>query len=116
MRSRLEASFAAALDSSGFTWRYEPNCFADETGQYLPDFVMVNGNYLDYIEIKPPTADFASALRLMHTIRSSEPEANLYVATPTGTYPRQGWVIPARCVAVDEYDLCALCRAKKDTP
>ena len=40
MRSRLEATFAQHLDHSdcGRHWRYEPECFADETGQYLPDF------------------------------------------------------------------------------
>ena len=38
MRSRLEADYAAALDRSGTRWEYEPECFAGEEGQWLPDF------------------------------------------------------------------------------
>ena len=38
MRSRLEAGFAAWLDSKHFDWAYEPCAFASENGQYLPDF------------------------------------------------------------------------------
>jgi hypothetical protein len=38
MRSRLEAAYAQHLDADNYPWEYEPECFADETGQYLPDF------------------------------------------------------------------------------
>jgi hypothetical protein len=38
MRSRLEAGFAMWLDRCGVAWDYEPNCYANELGQYLPDF------------------------------------------------------------------------------
>lgn len=37
MRSRTEALYAASLHGIA-TWEYEPECFADEHGQYLPDF------------------------------------------------------------------------------
>lgn len=38
MRSRLEAGFAMWLDQMGWEWEYEPECFASELGQWLPDF------------------------------------------------------------------------------
>lgn len=60
MRSRLEASYAAWLDGCGFTWDYEPHVFADEKGQYLPDFRIKDFNLIGagpipnlYIEVKP---------------------------------------------------------------
>lgn len=95
MRSRLEASYAAWLDGNGWAWTYEPQCFADETGQYLPDFRL--DNYNAYHEVKPPTADTAEALRRMHIIRASEPGAYLWVVVPTGNYPNQGWAPAGKC-------------------
>ncbi len=57
MRSRLEADFAASMDRSGCTWKYEPKCFASEQGQWLPDFQVWNSADLDgrgvLIELKP---------------------------------------------------------------
>ena len=41
MRSRLEAGFAAWLDGRFIKWHYEPCAFADERGQYLPDFELL---------------------------------------------------------------------------
>jgi hypothetical protein len=38
MRSRLEADYAGCLDRAGSRWAYEPECFASESGQWLPDF------------------------------------------------------------------------------
>jgi hypothetical protein len=38
MRSRLEAAWAEQFDAFGWTWEYEPQAFASEQGQYLPDF------------------------------------------------------------------------------
>jgi hypothetical protein len=39
MKSRLEARAAQFLDSMpGVRWAYEPVAYADQTGQYLPDF------------------------------------------------------------------------------
>lgn len=40
MRSRLEADYAAWLDKVGWSWEYEPQCFASEDGQWLPDFAV----------------------------------------------------------------------------
>ena len=80
MRSRLEASYAAELDRRRLPWEYEPRCFANAQGQYLPDF-KVGGN--TYIEIKPPNANHPMALQRMHIILSSEPTARLQVATRT---------------------------------
>lgn len=62
MRSRLEAGFAAWLDRYKFTWQYEPQTFATERGQYLPDFHIDELTILAdtwpceldiYVEVKP---------------------------------------------------------------
>lgn len=42
MRSRLEARFAAWMDRNEWEWAYEPECFATEEGQYLPDFEILS--------------------------------------------------------------------------
>lgn len=98
MRSRLEASFAGWLDRNGFTWQYEPFCFADQRGQYLPDFCVFGvdptfGCDWDavepatwqgalYIEVKPPDFDEAKVRRQMQTIWSTNPSAHLLIASP----------------------------------
>jgi hypothetical protein len=61
MRSRLEADFARYLDALGNPWDYEPECFASDTGQWLPDFRTVlptdAGGYRNvYLELKPAAA------------------------------------------------------------
>lgn len=62
MRSRLEAGFAAWLDRQNLEWQYEPQTFATQRGQYLPDFFVSNLPILIgetvrwvpvYIELKP---------------------------------------------------------------
>lgn len=59
MRSRLEARYAAWLDARKYRWEYEPMCFANEHGQYLPDFVIHDVTFLTpklvdvYVEVKP---------------------------------------------------------------
>lgn len=59
MRSRLEAGFAAWLDRYHVAWEYEPQAFANEDGQYLPDFRLEDvyvagaGTFRAYVEIKP---------------------------------------------------------------
>lgn len=57
MRSRLEADYAAWLDRQGRQWEYEPECFADEHGQWLPDFRVAKLNEYygvpHLIEVKP---------------------------------------------------------------
>lgn len=78
MRSRLEASVAARLDREGAPWIYEPECFADESGQYLPDFrvEMPDGTPM-FVEAKPLTdlLDVGPILDQMEIIRSSIPGA-----------------------------------------
>lgn len=56
MRSRLEADFAAALDRHDQLWEYEPDCFAGDQGQWLPDFGCrrsVDDPLALFIEVKP---------------------------------------------------------------
>jgi hypothetical protein len=57
MRSRLEADYAGSLDRTGHKWEYEPECFADERGQWLADFRVDETNRPDggmhLIELKP---------------------------------------------------------------
>jgi hypothetical protein len=93
MRSRLEARVAAFLDQSAFHWRYEPDCFANERGQYLPDFSIddfpldlergANGPMTRcYVEVKPtsfaeranPTVDYLARLQV---VWDSEPDTHL---------------------------------------
>lgn len=93
MRSRLEAKAAAQFDAAGLTWQYEPWAFADETGQYLPDFLvdlsepgLLVPRHV-YVEVKPAPV-FRDAARLerirrrMEIIFSSEPESFLVIWSP----------------------------------
>lgn len=94
MRSRLEAGFAAWLDSERISWEYEPECFASEQGQYLPDFRLVDvpGDYGSngdrgpfYVEIKPAMAGaqvITDACRRMEVVWASHPNATLAVMGP----------------------------------
>lgn len=108
MRSRLEASFAAHLDSLDVTWAYEPRCYADETGQYLPDFQVTKDDLPPlFYEVKPPTADHGKALSRMHIIRASLPLASLLVVIPYGTPPYTRWQTTATCFA--PLNTCAFC-------
>lgn len=96
MRSRLEAKYAQELDKHQINWEYEPKCFADETGQYLPDFVLRGIQEDDpppwhrhgdatYIEIKPVlNADVVARVApLMERIFASEPFAELRILAPS---------------------------------
>ena len=76
MRSRLEARFAAFLDGGKEPWQYEPRAFADETGQYLPDFQLGDKTF---IEVKPTIDQAEAAMTAMERIWSSEPDATLMV-------------------------------------
>ena len=76
MRSRLEAHFAAFLDGGTEPWAYEPRAFADETGQYLPDFRLGDKTF---IEVKPTIAQAEEAMAAMERIWSSVPDATLMV-------------------------------------
>ena len=73
MRSRLEAGFAMWLDQMRWSWEYEPECFANEHGQWLPDFVITDipcvssAHWLRspvYVEVKPVTFTNAESVAL----------------------------------------------------
>jgi hypothetical protein len=86
MRSRLEAEYAAALDTwPDTTWRYEPVCFASPQGQYLPDFAidLKDGSHI-YIEVKPVVVDPPAILRRMEIVWASEPGAGLMLTEQRG--------------------------------
>lgn len=89
MRSRLEAHWAQRLDLGGFDWKYEPHCFADARGQYLPDFRWVEPRpggrqKVVYVEIKPYVDQPEPICRRMEIIWSSEPEAVLILVEGHG--------------------------------
>lgn len=74
MRSRLEAGYAMWLDEMGFTWSYEPHCFASRSGQYLPDFRLEDVQFgrrrwVVYVETKPTAVacvDQRPRMRIIH--------------------------------------------------
>lgn len=100
MRSRLEAGYAMWLDSMQIEWEYEPRAFANERGQYLPDFkVQVldcgRGEFVNgYIEVKPfhpdqPADDWPentpklnALAERMSVVLDSDPSAFLAVTWP----------------------------------
>ena len=85
MRSRLEARAAQFLDSvPGVRWAYEPVAYADETGQYLPDFEAVGLIECPLlVEVKGAATqeDQLTILRAMRRIWSSLPDAGLAIWT-----------------------------------
>lgn len=100
MRSRNEAGFAQWLDRHFWNWEYEPDCFADPTGQYLPDFrVLFNerpGSGI-YVEVKPTRATAWAARDAMLPIRSTYRNAALVVVAPNSNsnhYVCHGTLVP----------------------
>lgn len=87
MRSRLEATFAAGLDKEGTVWEYEPRCYANQHGQYLPDFLIkeIAGKPLDvpvFLEVRPTLDRAYLAMVQMTVVWDSEPGAELIIAVP----------------------------------
>lgn len=83
MRSRLEAHVAAELEKLPGTWEYEPRAFANERGQYLPDFLFVNDrDGRCYLEAKPTVEAALRVMERMQIIWDSEPEATLVIFVP----------------------------------
>ena len=83
MRSRLEAHWAQRLDGLGADWVYESRAFADETGQYLPDFSLsLPTERTLYLEVKAvwPEDKIPALQRRMEIIWSSEPDALLMLS------------------------------------
>lgn len=93
MRSRLEAEYAAFLDSDedAGRWEYEPRAYANERGQYLPDFLIHGDSGAHYfVEVKPTVERALGVLERMEIILDSEPEAVLFVVIPgIGAYLRR---------------------------
>lgn len=86
MRSRLEARVAAYLDL-GFNrgWLYEPRAFANETGQYLPDFQLPADDEFPqdlFVEVRPTLDRAYQACKPMEIIWDSIPNAFLVIAIP----------------------------------
>lgn len=82
MRSRLEARFAQFCDALNWEWAYEPDCFADERGQYLPDFWVNADGQRNWVEVKPTVALARAWRTRMEVIWSSRPDAVLITAVP----------------------------------
>lgn len=88
MRSRLEARYAAWLDTLGIRWTYEPRAFANVRGQYLPDFqlhgVEILGSEREvFVEIKPTPASITRDVRSKaQIIWASEPDAFVVFESP----------------------------------
>lgn len=104
MRSRLEAKFAAQLDRAGVdNWQYEPMCFADESGQYLPDFhIPMFGEPNIYIEVKPTRQLAHQWLNSqMSVIWSTEPRAHLVAAWFDEDNYEPKWKLARRCASFD---------------
>lgn len=82
MRSRLEAHFAAALDrvADRSEWSYEPRAYADETGQYLPDFELCDSRF--FVEVKPTREHALRVIDRVRVLFSSEPDAMVVIVWP----------------------------------
>jgi hypothetical protein len=93
MRSRLEARFAALLDQNGYGWLYEPRALADESGQYLPDFLITHSQGRErhgpslYIEVRPTLERALLTIRQCGPVFSSEPDAQVWAHWPA----EDGW-------------------------
>lgn len=97
MRSRLEAGFAMWLDTMRWEWEYEPECFAYEGGQWLPDFrvdipcVSSMGQLRSpvYVEVKPATLTIPDSIALrprMAAVYATHPDCAA-VLVREGTNP-----------------------------
>lgn len=126
MRSRLEAGFAAWLDRWDVNWTYEPQVFANATGQYLPDFKIDRIRVLGcdstlYVEVKPGTFNVRNEEEWLTSrediIRTSHKNAHFVVAVgPEGSRPselhimvygtvrRALWVLEGRQAQVPKVD------------
>lgn len=113
MRSRLEAGFAAWLDGRHIKWQYEPCAFADEKGQYLPDFELLEFDITSlkgdmgrvFIEVKPDgfmdesSANYERDKKIIDRqadiLHASDPQALFFLAKPSGVWWLDGCHISA---------------------
>lgn len=93
MRSRLEARVAATLDRKDISWEYEPDCFADETGQYLPDFRVwyEASKARTYLEVKPANANVGAIQHRMEIVLATYPDAWLELLA-CGDFTTRWWL------------------------
>ena len=71
---------AAEIDTLGDEWAYEPRAYANEAGQYLPDFEIKRlPGHTWFIEVKPTERSAVAATERMEIIWDSEPGATLSV-------------------------------------
>ena len=102
MRSRLEAGFAMWLDQQRWTWAYEPECFANEHGQWLPDFRLdipcvthtddgVRWGFPTYVEVKP--VSFGLGLERNAGRKVEADELATRMSTTFATHPDAGLVL-----------------------
>jgi hypothetical protein len=80
----LEAKVAAHYDRLGLRWAYEPRAYANASGQYLPDFQLLDEPYgvPIFVEVRPTLERAFLALAPMQIILDSEPDACLVVVVP----------------------------------
>lgn len=100
MRSRTEALYAQRLDENGHTWFYEPRAYADGTGQYLPDFQVIQDDVWGadhFIEVKPTAEHARDALPGMHPILATDPQAVLASVYNAGDHMTPDWTTAATC-------------------
>lgn len=93
MRSRLEARYAAVLDAHTLDWIYEPRAYANELGQYLPDFLLPASDVHKamFIEVRPTLELGLLALSQMPVIWDSDPTCILMVAIPDIPLAYMAW-------------------------
>lgn len=112
MRSRLEARYAAWLDSKGIQWRYEPQCFGSDEGQYLPDFRLFGVTWMGlerplFVEVKPNTSfydngrDGHAPLHWHRIITASIPDAILALEVATWHSTRVAFTLRDRSRSID---------------
>ena len=115
MRSRLEARAAQFIDSiPGVRWAYEPSAYADQRGQYLPDFEVVGAVAgVLFVEVRGilATQDLPALHRQMAIIWSSKPDAALAVWTPAVIEDGAPFTIIRDWILPEQRALrtCALC-------
>jgi hypothetical protein len=96
MRSRLEARFAANIDSKpGYgLLEYEPVAFSHEGTQYLPDFRLTHPTgYVAYIEVRPDWAGVARGMGQMEAVAANMPGVGQWVVMPDGDAIDDVWVV-----------------------
>lgn len=88
MRSRLEARYAAAIGATG--WQYEPRAYANQDGQYLPDFELVDldgkTSFGHFVEVKPTRELALKAIGRARIIFSSLPDALIWITWPRSAF------------------------------